>query len=456
MRAVHAALLWVNAVAACPDSSWRSNAATGKCYKIAKGYVAHGDCAASCGSAGSLACIKDVQDELFLHNWMQTEGIPGTPRTNVWIGSYYQNGWSQCAGGQASSFANWTAAEPVYDGTDYSDPTRAVRRDRFQQGECALFDMTGWYARDCLHWYHCLCEAGVGTSAAYQAWHASRVGVWMAPWTTRGVWTFVVGGVVGILPGLVVFIRHLFTKPASDWNTRVRSRVQATMLSLGWLTLSVGFAPIIAFFVGVHAVYAIGYPQGYAALVPPGLTCWVLAVIPTNESATRKALVAAVGVYGFFGLVGLLAIVFWGVLSFWISGIVMGLIFLVTGVLLAVMAGRDLSKTKARDAQAMLRRVWQCSRAFFAVLFVVSIWLLIEYVAFLHSQFSENLGWILLAISSLLFSAVTRPAWRVRFCVWLSGVGVKVQDRAEAMGAARLIWIELHEDNPVVTPTASA
>ena len=74
---------------ACPDASWRENPATGKCYKIVPGYVAHGRCASSCGASASLACIQDTADEQYVQDWMTNEGIPGTPRKVVWIGNLF-------------------------------------------------------------------------------------------------------------------------------------------------------------------------------------------------------------------------------------------------------------------------------------------------------------------------------------------------------------------------------
>lgn len=435
---------------ACPDSTWRENSATGKCYKIPRGYVGHWSCPDLCGMEASLACIEDGADNDFISEWLRSDGIPGTPRMTLWIGHYYagSNGWSNCAGGQVSSFTNWTTTEPLYVGSAFSNPDRPVNNDRFQQGACALFDAsvgysTAWWARDCLHWYHCLCESGTGTSAAYTAWSAANMAEWMAPWWTRGVLTLIVGAVAGITPGLISFSRSLCQKPSSDWAVRVRARVQSVMFNFGWFAMCVGFAPIIAFFANLHAVYTIGYPQGYGALIPIGFTGFMLAIIPTNEGSARCGLITSAVIFSLFGLVGLLALLFWGVWSFWIMGVLLGAIFLFSGVALAVVIIRELRAK--RDARDRVRRVWQCARLFFVVLFVVSLILLVEYTVNLSSQFSENVGWILLAISSLLSSVVTRPAWRARFCVWLSGVGVKVSDKAHAEGAAKLIWVEVSD-----------
>ena len=48
--------------------------------------------------------------------------------------------------------------------------------------------------------------------------------------------------------------------------------------------MCLGFAPIVAFFVGAHAVFAIGYPQRYTALVPLGVTCFLLAADPSTAN----------------------------------------------------------------------------------------------------------------------------------------------------------------------------
>ena len=73
---------------ACPDASWRKNPATGKCYKIPKGYIGQGDCSSNC-AGGALACLADQADNKFIFDWMMSEGIPGTPRKTLWIGSYW-------------------------------------------------------------------------------------------------------------------------------------------------------------------------------------------------------------------------------------------------------------------------------------------------------------------------------------------------------------------------------
>lgn len=275
------------------------------------------------------------------------------------------------------------------------------------------------------------------------SWHNQHMAEWMAPWVRTGVWTFVVGGLIGIAPGSIYFLINLRKPPVPDWSGRVRARVQIIMLNAGWLLLAVGFAPVFAFFIGFHAVYAIGYPQGYASLIPIGITCWLLAIVPTNERATQRALKFTVGFFCFFGLIGLLAVVFWGVLSFWIAGVFMGIVFIISSVIFALTSARELRSS--RDPRTGLRRVWKCMRLFFAVLVIVSIALLIEYTVNLSSQWSENVGWIALALTSSLCSVLTHPPWRNAFCVWLSGVGVKIGDKAEAMGAAKLIWIEMDE-----------
>ena len=63
-----------HALAGCPDGTWRENSATGKCYKLAPGYVAHGGCDAKCAeeaslasSEASLACIQSELDNEFVN-----------------------------------------------------------------------------------------------------------------------------------------------------------------------------------------------------------------------------------------------------------------------------------------------------------------------------------------------------------------------------------------------------
>ena len=418
----------------CPDATWRVNPATAKCYKIAPGYVGQGECADACADAGtsaSLACVQSSDDMAFFQAWMNTEGIPGTPRKVFWIGNYKPSetaGWSQCTSGQASSYTNWTDREP--------QPNLP----------CAVFEgnvqrwQSGWYSRDCLYWYHCMCESGTGTSASSRSWYAANHPIWMAPWIAKGTWTFVVAAVLGILPGTVSILLSMSRpKGQGDWKNRVKARVSFVMRHIGWLLNCLGFAPVIAFFVGFHAVYAIGYPQAYSAFIPIGVSCWLLAIVPTNPTSTFRALVGAVIFFGAFAAVGLLAIFLWG--PTWIPGLLMGVVFLLFGVTLALASAHALCSIK--DARTRYRRLWACMRLFFAVLFVVSLALFLEYVLNLNSQFSENIGWVLLAISSLLCAGLTRPRLRNKFCVWLSGMSHKIGDRQEALNAAMLIWVDI-------------
>ena len=78
-----------------------------------------------------------------------------------------------------------------------------------------------------------------------------------------------------------------------------------------------------------------------------------------------------------------------------------------------------------------------------ARLFFVSLWLFIDYMVFLNSQFSENIGWVLLGLSALLNAILPRPPWRVKFCIWLSSMSHKVGDRKDAVDAAMLVWTML-------------
>ena len=92
-------------------------------------------------------------------------------------------------------------------------------------------------------------------------------------------------------------------------------------------------------------------------------------------------------------------------------------------------------------------------RCFFLVLFAISLALFLEYVINLNSQWSENVGWIALALSSLLCIVLTRPVWRNAFCIWLSGTGrSKVGDRSEALNAAMLIWVDFESSTARTEP----
>ena len=69
-----------------------------------------------------------------------------------------------------------------------------------------------------------------------------------------------------------------------------------------------------------------GLAQGWAALVPVGISCWLLAIVPTNPTSTRGALVGGIVFFVFFALVGLGAVSFWGLLTIWVAGLVMGVL----------------------------------------------------------------------------------------------------------------------------------
>ena len=369
---------------------------------------------------------------------MASEGIPGTPRTVFWIGNYNNGaGWSQCSSGASNSHTNWTVW----------NNQRGTIVEPQAHLPCALFsggtdgDPKGWYSRDCLHWYHCMCESGTGTSAAYSAWIASNRATWMAPWVAKGTWTFVVAAAIGILPLLVsLAIAMLRPSAPGDWKNRVKARVTFVMLHTGWLLLCFGFTPVIAFFTGQHAVYAIGYPQIYAAFVPLGVCCWLLAIDPTSSQATYRSLLGGVVFFAFFTLVGLFAVYLWGIPpGTWIAGLIMGAVFALGGIVLGVAAVRTLRTT--RDARTRYRLLWVCMRLFFVQLFLVSLALFLEYTLNLSSQFSENIGWVLLGVSSLLCALLTTPKMRANFCVWLSGVSHKVGDKKDALNAAMLIWV---------------
>ena len=440
------------ALAGCPDDTWRHNGITDNCYKIAPGYVGTGGCTEKCGVDASLACIQSAADHEYLYRWMMDEGIPGTPRQVMWIGNYRTDddtdgNWTGCTGGQTTSYTNWTMAG-----------ARAQPMDSPLTGKpqpCALFEVEGWYSRECLHWYHCLCEYGTPTSAEFISFHERHLAEWMAPWSARAAWTFVIGALIGLIPALAVLacscaVRKTESHP--DWSRRVKGRVANVMLVTGWLVLALGCAPIVGFFSGFHAVYVIGYPQGWAALVPVGISCWLLAIVPTNPTSTRGALVGGIVFFVFFALVGLGAVSFWGLLTLWVAGLVMGVLFLVFGVGLAIVSGMAMCKFK-NDPRAKLRRLWACMRLFFLLLFFVSLGLFLEYAVNLNSQWSENSGWIALGLASLLCAILTHPPWRNAVCVWLATSGrTKIGDRKGAMDAAMLIWVDIESSTARTEP----
>lgn len=441
------------ALAGCPDDTWRHNSVTDKCYKIAPGYVGTGDCGEKCGADASLACIQSAADHEYVYRWLTDEGVPGTPRQQVWIGNYRTDddtdgNWTGCAGGQTTAFTNWTTARAN------AEPRNSlINPDKPLQ--CALFHVDGWYSRECLYWYPCLCESGTPTSAEFVAFHDRHLTEWMAPWNARGAWTLVGGALIGLIPVIACLVCQCAvhkTESHPDWNRRVKGRVSNVMLVTGCFFLALGFAPVVAFFIGFHAVYSIGYPQGWAALIPVGTCFWMLAIVPTNPNSTGRALIGGMVLFILWAVVGLLQVALWGVLSLWIPGLVMGVLFFAFGVGAAIVTGMAMCKFK-NDPRAKLRRLWACARLCFLFLFFVSLGLLLEYVINLNSQWSENSGWIALGLASLLCAILTHPPWRNAVCVWLATSGrTKIGDRKGALDAAMLIWIDVETSTARTEP----
>ena len=441
------------AFASCPDDTWRHNSVTDKCYKIAPGYVGTGDCVEKCGADASLACIQSAADHEYVYRWLTDEGVPGTPRQQVWIGNYRTDddtdgNWTGCAGGQTTAFTNWTTARAN------AEPRNSlINPDKPLQ--CALFHVDGWYSRECLYWYPCLCESGTPTSAEFVAFHDRHLAEWMAPWNARGAWTLVGGALIGLIPVIACLVCQCAvhkTESHPDWNRRVKGRVSNVMLVTGCFFLALGFAPVVAFFIGFHAVYSIGYPQGWAALIPVGTCFWMLAIVPTNPNSTGRALIGGMVLFILWAVVGLLQVALWGVLSLWIPGLVMGVLFFAFGVGAAIVTGMAMCKFK-NDPRAKLRRLWACARLCFLFLFFVSLGLLLEYVINLNSQWSENSGWIALGLASLLCAILTHPPWRNAVCVWLATSGrTKIGDRKGALDAAMLIWIDVETSTARTEP----
>ena len=441
------------ALAGCPDDTWRHNSVTDKCYKIAPGYVGTGDCGEKCGADASLACIQSAADHEYVYRWLTDEGVPGTPRQQVWIGNYRTDddtdgNWTGCAGGQTTAFTNWTTARAN------AEPRNSlINPDKPLQ--CALFHVDGWYSRECLYWYPCLCESGTPTSAEFVAFHDRHLAEWMAPWNARGAWTLVGGALIGLIPVIACLVCQCAvhkTESHPDWNRRVKGRVSNVMLVTGCFFLALGFAPVVAFFIGFHAVYSIGYPQGWAALIPVGTCFWMLAIVPTNPNSTGRALIGGMVLFILWAVVGLLQVALWGVLSLWIPGLVMGVLFFAFGVGAAIVTGMAMCKFK-NDPRAKLRRLWACARLCFLFLFFVSLGLLLEYVINLNSQWSENSGWIALGLASLLCAILTHPPWRNAVCVWLATSGrTKIGDRKGALDAAMLIWIDVETSTARTEP----
>ena len=441
------------AFASCPDDTWRHNGVTDKCYKIAPGYVGTGDCVEKCGADASLACIQSAADHEYVYRWLTDEGVPGTPRQQVWIGNYRTDddtdgNWTGCAGGQTTAFTNWTTARAN------AEPRNSlINPDKPLQ--CALFHVDGWYSRECLYWYPCLCESGTPTSAEFVAFHDRHLAEWMAPWNARGAWTLVGGALIGLIPVIACLVCQCAvhkTESHPDWNRRVKGRVSNVMLVTGCFFLALGFAPVVAFFIGFHAVYSIGYPQGWAALIPVGTCFWMLAIVPTNPNSTGRALIGGMVLFILWAVVGLLQVALWGVLSLWIPGLVMGVLFFAFGVGAAIVTGMAMCKFK-NDPRAKLRRLWACARLCFLFLFFVSLGLLLEYVINLNSQWSENSGWIALGLASLLCAILTHPPWRNAVCVWLATSGrTKIGDRKGALDAAMLIWVDIESSTARTEP----
>ena len=178
----------------------------------------------------------------------------------------------------------------------------------------------------------------------------------------------------------------------------------------------------------------------------------MLAIVPTNPNSTGRALIGGMVLFILWAVVGLLQVALWGVLSLWIPGLVMGVLFFAFGVGAAIVTGMAMCKFK-NDPRAKLRRLWACARLCFLFLFFVSLGLLLEYVINLNSQWSENSGWIALGLASLLCAILTHPPWRNAVCVWLATSGrTKIGDRKGALDAAMLIWIDVETSTARTAP----
>ena len=388
-----------------------------------------GDCASKCSGLGdaSLACLQSSTDSQFVYDWLFEDGNPDFVGRGLWLGTYKDETWTRCAGGQATSFNNFTQE---------ADRINDLAPDSAQ---CAVMEGNGWHDRVCVAWYRCLCESGTGTSSTYTAWYNANVSRWMAPWVARAVWTMVIGVIVGLLPALIGLLLWLLRgRPTpEDFQQRVRVRVIFVTRSLGSFLLCLASAPILAFFLGFHTVYVLGYPQGYAAMLPVAFCLLLMAVIPDNQVAVRWALITVLVFFVGLTLVGVIAIIFW--VTTWILGLLAGLVYTLSGIAFTV----AITMGFRLESPYRLRRAWQCVRLFMLMQFVVSVIMLVEYIVTLSSQFSENIGWVFLIITSLVCAAVARPHWRAAFCIWLAKRGLSDTDRAKAEEAASLIWLEI-------------
>jgi MFS family permease len=350
-------------------------------------------------------------------------------------------GWTECSNGVLTNYtAWWQQGDKKYN----SQP--ASEDDRFEE-DCVVFsvekDYAGWWDSQCLRPYTCLCEKGTESTAAYQSWCEDRQSVWLKPYRFRAASTFVGGLAVGLLP--VAYHAFLFFsgKIPGDWSVRVQARVSAVMLCVGWLLACLGFAPSLAFLLGLHAMPVLGYPTTFMSIVSIGIVSSVLATPP--ESPRLRSLCVVLLYFLMIAVLGVLLALMY--IKSWLAGFSLGCVLVFLGLSETVLLLRTF---KIIDVRERLEQVWKLLRFSFAVLAALAVLMIAEAYVEGYQGWSlryEDMvyGWSAIAFMNVCCAILTTGTLRNRFCVWLAALGRSTQDKLAAEEAARLIWVDFDE-----------
>jgi hypothetical protein len=102
---------------------------------------------------------------------------------------------------------------------------------------------------------------------------------------------------------------------------------------------------------------------------------------------------------------------------------------------------------KIADVRVKLQQVWKGLRISFAVFTVLAVLNIVDAYVYWGSWLSEQClvevkNWSAIAFTNALCGALTTPACRNRFCIWLAALGRSGEEKHAAEEAARLIWVD--------------
>ena len=410
-------------------------------------------CASLTESTAALVCVNSEAKNQMIIDWFNEAdsigGIPGRRSTRYffWIGNYQtvkDGPWDACVSGESTE--GYTSFSPTHatQSTMGAQPDDGVAIDgtRVSSGpeDCAVITADGWYDSECTGdtTFFCLCELHRSPSLAYRnvSWVASSSSAGTGGINAGNFGTALgAAAVIGLVPALVGAL-VCRTPSKAEWKQRVRTRVSRVMLSLGWLLIVFSLTPLVALvaqapmFAGTAASVGEVY---FVVMLPLGLICFILAVVPADLSSSR--------VPAFFILFYVFIAVITAVFAVTLArpgGIIfiVGLVWAAIGV---VFAGLSVGVLRVSAAQPWRRLavLWKETRAF---LFLVSVTLIA--LAFIDAAYDVALGvaWGVSGATCLLLSAVTTMRCRNAFCIWLGTLGVS---DVQAKIAAAQVFVDL-------------